>query len=57
MQVENRSDEERVVGTSLACHGSSSLSSSRDRPLEDPNVMFAGAFSGKPTHPLPSAHL
>ncbi|KAL0049175.1 hypothetical protein WJX82_008170 [Trebouxia sp. C0006] len=46
MQVENRSDEERVVGTSLACHGSCSLSSSRDRPLEDPNVMFAGAFSG-----------
>ncbi|DBA86334.1 TPA: hypothetical protein ACH3X2_005568 [Trebouxia sp. C0005] len=48
--IENRSDEERVVGASLACHGSSSLSSSRDRPLEDPNVMFAGAFSGLQLH-------
>jgi hypothetical protein len=34
------------------------LSSSRDRPLEDLNVMFAGAFSGKRAHPLlPSAEL
>lgn len=47
MQVENRGDEHWVVGASLACHGSSTLTSSRDRPLEDPNVMFVGAFSGK----------
>ena len=46
VQVENRGDEGQLVGASLACHGSTALTSSRDRPLEDPNVMFAGAVSG-----------
>ena len=47
VQVENRGGEAQGLGASLACHGSTSLTTSRDRPPEDPNVMFAGAFSGK----------
>lgn len=47
LQVENKSEEGQGVQTCLACHGSSPHTSSRDRHLEDPNVMLAGAFSGK----------
>ena len=47
LQVENRSEEAQVVQACLACHGSSPHTSTRDRHLEDPNVMLAGAYSGK----------
>ena len=47
LQVENRSEEVQMVQACLACHGSSPHVSTRDRHLEDPNVMLAGAFSGK----------
>ena len=36
-----------MVQACLACHGSSPHTSTRDRHLEDPNVLLAGAFSGK----------
>ena len=47
LQVESRSEEAQVVQACLACHGSSPHTSTRDRHLEDPNVMLAGAYSGK----------
>ena len=47
MQVENRSGEGQVVHACVACHGSTPLTSTRDRHLEDPNVMLTGTFSGK----------
>lgn len=56
-QVENQGGEGQVMQASLACHGSSALTSSRERPLEDPNVMFVGAFSGKLVERFQSLHI